>query len=255
MKETIQQKLKDIEREQGIEILLAVESGSRAWGFPSKDSDFDVRFIYRRKRSWYLQLQKTRDTLEFPINDLLDISGWDLDKTLLLLRKTNPSLIEWLRSPIVYYINQEFVDALTALYHAHINERNLIYHYLHMAKGNFRTYLQGDTVKIKKYFYVLRPILACMWIERYHEAPPMEFTKLLELDDLNPDFLSKVGELLRRKMSGEEMDLEPSIPVIYNFIDTQLDYFEKYTETAEINDQIDYAALNQFFLDWTENDA
>ena len=102
MKDTIQKELAQIEQTQNVRILLAVESGSRAWGFASPDSDYDVRFIYVRPKDAYLRLQKHRDVIELPINDALDINGWDLTKTLRLLHKSNPTLFEWGASPIVY---------------------------------------------------------------------------------------------------------------------------------------------------------
>lgn len=78
MRKVIVEELKEIEARENVRILHAVESGSRAWGFASPDSDYDVRFIYVRPREFYLKLERTRDVLEYHINDLLDINGWDL---------------------------------------------------------------------------------------------------------------------------------------------------------------------------------
>lgn len=100
MRKVIIEKLQQIEKQENVRILHAVESGSRAWGFESPDSDFDVRFIYVRPRDYYLKLEQTRDVLEFPINDLLDVNGWDLQKALRLLHRSNPSVFEWFKSPI-----------------------------------------------------------------------------------------------------------------------------------------------------------
>lgn len=99
MRKVIIEKLQQIEKQENVRILHAVESGSRAWGFESPDSDFDVRFIYVRPRDYYLKLEQTRDVLEFPINDLLDVNGWDLQKALRLLHRSNPSVFEWFKSP------------------------------------------------------------------------------------------------------------------------------------------------------------
>lgn len=112
MRKIIIEKLQQIEKQENVRILHAVESGSRAWGFESPDSDFDVRFIYVRPRDYYLKLEQTRDVLEFPINDLLDVNGWDLQKALRLLHRSNPSVFEWFKSPIVYRetaFSQEFI--------------------------------------------------------------------------------------------------------------------------------------------------
>ncbi len=102
MRKKIKEQLRRIEDAENIKILLAVESGSRAWGFASPDSDYDVRFVYIRSLEDYLRLDATRDVIELPIDDVLDINGWDLQKTLRLLHKSNPTLFEWFSSPIVY---------------------------------------------------------------------------------------------------------------------------------------------------------
>ena len=221
----IQKKLPEIEAEHNVKILYAIESGSRAWGFESKDSDYDVRFIYVHNKNWYLNILPKRDVIEYPINDEFDYSGWDLRKTLFLMNKSNPVLFEWLKSPIIYFKDQFAYTVLEQISKDYFSPISSIYHYLHMADGNYRHYLLGDEVKIKKYFYVLRPIMACMWIEINKEAPPMEFEKLLtQISDR--ELLEKINELLRRKKSGIEMGLEPKIPIINNFIEQKLTHFE-----------------------------
>ncbi len=159
MRETILRKLNEIENRENVKILLAVESGSRAWGFASPDSDYDVRFIYVRPREDYLRLEKTRDVIELPIEGELDINGWDLDKTLRLLRASNPTLFEWLSSPIVYR-ETEFARDFQGIMQQYFSSKRGLSHYLSMAGRNYREYLKGEKVKAKKYFYVLRPVLA-----------------------------------------------------------------------------------------------
>ena len=250
MKKKIEQALQEIEKQENIEILYAIESGSRAWGFPSKDSDYDVRFIYRRKIEWYLKLDKRADHLEFPIDKQLDICGWDLDKTLKLLQKSNPVLLEWLNSPIVYSINTQFLTELRKLSEENLNEQRLIYHYLHMADGNYREYLKKEHVRIKKYFYVLRPILACMWIKEYHQRPPVEFEKLLELPNLSSELLKVINELLIRKRLGDELAIEMAIPLLNAFLDQQLQFFTEYVNLLDKSPKIPSTDLNSFFLRW-----
>ena len=157
MKERIIQKLYEIEKEHNIRILLAVESGSRAWGFASPDSDYDVRFIYVRQRDDYLRLNAMRDVIELPISDELDISGWDLQKALRLLYKSNPTLFEWFSSPIVY-IETPFANDFRNIMQDYFSKKKTLYHYISMAEGNYRDYLKGDTVWAKKYF-MYRPVL------------------------------------------------------------------------------------------------
>ncbi|MFC4544848.1 nucleotidyltransferase domain-containing protein [Paenactinomyces guangxiensis] len=224
----ILEELKKIENEEQVRILYACESGSRAWGFPSKDSDYDVRFLYIRPIEWYLSIFEKRDVIERPIHDLLDINGWDLRKALNLFRKSNPPLLEWLQSPIQYYEHGSVPGQLRELLSSAFSPKSCMYHYLNMAKGNFREYLQGEQVKIKKYFYVLRPILGCMWIEKSHTMPPMEFEQLVdELLPANNELRSEITCLLERKKSGDELDLEAKINAINNFIHEKIGHFEK----------------------------
>lgn len=250
MRERIKQALQRIEEQENIEILYAVESGSRAWGFPSKDSDYDVRFLYRREKNWYLKLEKTADHLEFPIDEQLDICGWDLDKTLRLLQKSNPALSEWLYSPIVYQTDSTFIESLRCLSGKELDEQRLIYHYLHMAEGNYREYLKKDQVRIKKYFYVLRPVLACMWIKEYHQRPPVDFEQLLALPSLPSELLRIIDKLLIRKKRGDELDIELAIPEINIFLDEQLQFFSAYVKGLDKKPKIDSEELNAFFLKW-----
>jgi len=224
----IKQELKLLEREEGIRILYACESGSRAWGFPSQDSDYDVRFIYVRPVDWYLSIFEKRDVIERPINDMLDIRGWDLRKTLNLFRKSNPPLMEWLDSPVIYSEACGTAERLRGLSEKAYSPKASIYHYLHMARGNYRTYLQGDVVRIKKYFYVLRPILACEWILRKGSMPPMAFESLVnELLPRGGELDRLIGELLARKKAGDELDDEPRLPAINAYIEEQLASLEQ----------------------------
>ncbi|GAA3411484.1 nucleotidyltransferase domain-containing protein [Paenibacillus hodogayensis] len=224
----IVEQLKRIEEEEDVRILYACESGSRAWGFPSKDSDYDVRFIYIRPVEWYLSIFEKRDVIERPISDKLDINGWDLKKALRLFLKSNPPLLEWLQSPIPYMENGPVAGLIRGIAPRAFSPSSCMHHYLHMAKGNYREYLQGERVKIKKYFYVLRPILACAWIETYGGMPPIEFLTLV--DALVPNGSELKGvilDLLARKMAGDELDYEPRIERINEFLEEKLAYYER----------------------------
>ncbi|MBY9079177.1 nucleotidyltransferase domain-containing protein [Paenibacillus sp. HN-1] len=226
--QVILEELRSIEEEEGVRILYACESGSRAWGFPSKDSDYDVRFIYIRPVDWYLSIFDKRDVIERPISDMLDINGWDLRKALSLFRKSNPPLLEWLQSPIVYKENRLITEQIREISPLTFSPKSCIHHYLHMAKGNYRDYLQGDQVKIKKYFYVLRPILACEWIEKYDAMPPIEFDRLVEeLVAAGSDLRAVIDELLVRKRAGDEMDFEPRINPINEYLEERIAYYER----------------------------
>lgn len=172
--------LAQVEAEHAVKILFACESGSRGWGFASPDSDYDVRFIYTHQPDWYLTVFPGRDVIELPISEVYDVSGWDLRKALGLLRNGNATLVEWLSSPVVYHADPGFLGAIRAAAEQVSRPDRSFHHYLHMAKKNYREYLQGEMVRLKKYLYVLRPLLACIWIEQQRGAVPMRFQDLVD---------------------------------------------------------------------------
>lgn len=229
MFQKIQEVLGEIEASEGVRVLYACESGSRAWGFESSDSDFDVRFIYIHRPEWYLsiELEHKRDVIERPIVDELDVNGWDLRKALALLRRSNPPLLEWLGSPIVYRESAAPADAMRSLALEHYSLPACMYHYLHMARGNFREYLRGQEVWIKKYLYVLRPLLAIRWLERGLGVVPTEFEKLLTRVVDEPETLNVIRDLLHKKRRGLEIDRGPRIDVISSFIESELERLEE----------------------------
>ncbi len=220
MKELIREKLRQIEREEGVRILHAVESGSRAWGFASPDSDWDVRFLYVRPVSHYLRLNAPRDVIERPLNGELDICGWDIQKALRLLAKSNPALFEWNGSPIVYTTTASWLDVRRVIDRC-FAARASLYHYLSMAQGNYREYLKGETVRLKKYFYVIRPILACRWILSRGTPPPMRFSDLMEAE-LPGEIQPLVVALLERKVRMGEIADGPRIDALNRYIEGQL---------------------------------
>lgn len=223
--DTIKERLLEVEKEHKVKILYAVESGSRSWGIESTNSDYDVRFIYVHDKNWYLNILPKKDVIEYPIVDEFDYAGWDLRKTLFLANKSNPVLFEWLKSPIIYYKDNYFYDVMEQLSQEYFSPISSVYHYLHMARGNYRQFLQTDKVKIKKYFYVLRPLMACMWIEKYKESPPVEFEKLLT-QITEKELLDEITDLLKKKKSGIELGLEPRRDRINDFIEKILQHFE-----------------------------
>lgn len=229
IKKHIVNRLDEIEKEHNVVILLAIESGSRAWGFESTDSDYDVRFIYKHPKDWYLSVHPGPDVIEYPIVDEFDYSGWDIKKTLFLMNKSNPVLFEWLRSPIVYRKNNSMFELISETSNKYFSRISSTYHYINMAKRNFKEYLKKDMVRIKKYFYVLRPILACMWMERFNESPPMEFEKLLILISTEKELLEEIQSLLGRKKSGVELGLEKRIDTINMFVENKFKYFDTFS--------------------------
>ena len=252
----IESKLRDLEMTHEIKILYACESGSRAWGFESQDSDYDVRFLYIRPQQWYLSinLDSKRDVIEPSIDQLFDLSGWDLRKALQLYRKSNPSIYEWLFSPIVYSQFTDLVDALRQNAKMYYNPMAAHYHYLGMAKKNFESHLRKEKVKPKKYFYVLRPVLAVAWIERGLGVVPMEFSKLVEAIVEGEEIHKEIQELLQLKRSGSELDTIEPLRAIHHFLETEiqrhLDNKPTYPKPSHDIEELNVLFRNAFEKAW-----
>jgi predicted nucleotidyltransferase len=197
------EQLAAIEEREGVRLLFACESGSRAWGFASPDSDYDVRFLYARPLDWYISVRPGRDVIELPVDGMLDINGWDIRKALGLLRKSNPALLEWLDSPIVYHTAPTPLAPLRALVASAYNPLASVHHYLSMASHQ-KTILvsAGGVVRRKKYFYLLRALFAARWSLDHAGPPPMEFQRLLAGSDASPAVTSEIAELLELKRAG-----------------------------------------------------
>lgn len=252
IKKEILSRLRAAEKEHNVKILYACESGSRAWGFASSDSDYDVRFIYARPEQWYLSfdVEKRRDVIEYPIVDEIDCSGWDVRKALYLFTRTNGALLEWLNSPMVYIEEGKLASNLRQYAPQVINEVALCYHYKHMARDNFREYLQGDKVRLKKYLYVLRPLLAIAYIQKFNEPPPVEFELLVE--KMAPESVRPaIAKLLELKRNATELGLGEPIPEINAFISTEIgrygDLFSGQGRPDLLSRQEVVDRLNDFF--------
>ena len=249
----VQNALAQVEAERDVRVLFACESGSRAWGFASRDSDYDVRFLYVHRRDWYLSVEDRRDVIELPISDELDVSGWELRKALRLLRKSNARLFEWLKSPVVYRCEPVFATEFGALAAEFYSPRSCYAHYLQMAIGHWRNYVRGrEAVSLKKYLYVFRPLLACRWIERAQGQVPMLFAQLVEGVLEESDVRDVLNALIVRKQSGEELSVEPPVEVLSRFIEAELmrlDALNKPDDSAG-----DVEELNGFFRRYALNE-
>ncbi len=220
--------MREIETRENIRILYCAEAGSRAWGVASPDSDYDVRFIYLRPLEYYLRLDKTRDVIEW------------------LLHASNATLFEWNRSPIVYKTTPEW-KKISAVIEHFFQEKAGLYHYLSMAKKNYREYLKGDRVRVKKYFYVLRPVLACRWILEKQTPPPMLFSELANAF-LDGKVASAVNELLRLKMETSELGLAPRIEVINEYLDASIEEIDQRIQAIPSSKNAAWDELNTLFL-------
>ncbi|HMM38391.1 MAG TPA: nucleotidyltransferase domain-containing protein [Desulfovibrio sp.] len=246
IKEEIRRRLAEIEAKEDVRILYACESGSRAWGFASRDSDWDVRFIYAHRNDWYLSIdvEKKRDVIELPISDDLDVNGWDVRKALWLYRKSNPPLLEWIDSPIVYQKRTNFIDRLRMLLADYYTPKTCHYHYISMAKKNYREYLRGENVRLKKYLYVLRPLLAVRWMEQEKCPAPVEFSKLLKCIELY-DAKKEIEKLVERKINGDELDHGKRIDIINQFIESELVRMDSLVPNGPLH--ADVGPLNRLF--------
>jgi predicted nucleotidyltransferase len=236
MHQQIQSKLDAIQRIQGIRILYACESGSRAWGFASDDSDYDVRFIYAHSPEWYVSVHDRDETIDLPIDNDLDFAGWDIRKALRLFHKSNGALIEWLHSPIVYRENPSAMSAWRALIPETVNLRALGSHYLGQSKRVWLTSLQEGSISAKKYLYALRCLLAAQWIVDCKKNPPVPFKDLVANLPLDNSVRDHIEGLLDLKQAGTEGSTMEPDSVLHPFIGTCLE---------EINTTLENIAAHQ----------
>ncbi|SMC87709.1 nucleotidyltransferase domain-containing protein [Pedobacter africanus] len=245
MREIIKLKLDELEQTENIKILYACESGSRAWGFASPDSDFDVRFIYSRNIDQYLSIRDVSDVVGLPVNEVLDIGGWDIKKALKLFLKSNGPLYEWLQSPIVYSENSGLAAELRSLMPRYFSLRAGANHYLSMAYHTLTEDLQAEQVKLKRYFYALRPALACMWVLINKEVPPMEFEPLRTIIK-EQEIQEAIAELMERKQASDEKQLVPPVTILNNWLADQLKWCKQEVSSLPA-DRNDTTELDEVF--------
>jgi predicted nucleotidyltransferase len=246
MKTAILHLLAQLEKEKGIHIRYACESGSRAWGFPSPDSDYDIRFIYLHPRDWYLAVNEGEDNLRLMHNDLLDGNGWDFRKFLRLMHASNASVFEWLNSPIVYLEDKPFTDALKALSALYFQPRKVMYHYLGIATGMLEKEFQETQVKIKKYFYVLRPLLSASWIAANGTPPPIDFHELLPLVKNNLPVYQAIMDLLKQKETALEGEKVQRLQVLDDFVSAEMERCQSIAQLMGKHHP-DWDAINRFY--------
>ena len=256
MRTQIRGKIDDIAREEGVTILLAIESGSRAWGFHSPDSDYDVRFIYAQPIDWHLTVAPGRDVIERPISDDLDISGWDLRKSLGLILKSNAVALEWAQSPIIYTEEPGFREAFLSFARQVLRRQPVMWHYLRLAERQAeRLRDESGAVKLKRYFYVIRPVLALRWLRlRTDRAdPPMDMAALLGGADLPAPVVAEIAALIERKASVKEMGVTAETPEpVDALIAAEIDAARiALGEAAPQPRPSNRAAADAFLRDWT----
>lgn len=226
MREKIIESLRQLEKEKDIKILLAVESGSRAWGFSSSDSDYDVRFIYAHKPDWYLSVFPKKDVIERMIgNHLLDMSGWELRKTLQLLYKSNPNLADWLLTDQIYISEPEFLAEIRDMQSRYYNPIQAMYHFLSIAKKHDEKYLSKNGFTLKRFLYFLRGLLACEYIEAQKTHPPVEFERLVDATVKDQSQKQEIRKIIELKRISKESD---NVIIDENLMNYALILFEKH---------------------------
>lgn len=242
---TILTKLKAIEKENGFRILFAAESGSRAWGLSSTDSDYDIRFIYAYPTSRYLELNEPRATYD-KISKDLDFSGWDIKKTLRLFYNGNMSVYEWLHSPTVYKSSQ-IARFLLKAEEDYFSPKAAVYHYSNFAKKQYTKYVAGkDLALVKKWFYIIRPILSMRCVAKNSSCPPIEFSELFEetKHELPDCIVDTINNLYTLKRSSSETDIV-SVPKYFKeWAQKQIDTFWNVARELDGRKKDDIKELN-----------
>lgn len=246
MKSTILQLLAQIERDKNIRIRYACESGSRAWGFPSPDSDYDIRFIYLHPRDWYLSVNEGGDNIRIMPDELLDGNGWDFRKFLRLMHASNASVFEWLNSPVVYLEDKPFVDELRTLSSGYFQPKKVMHHYLGIATGMLEKEFREAEVKIKKYFYVLRPVLSASWIAGHGSMPPVDFYELLFLIKNNTAVHKAISDLLKQKETALEGEKVPRVALLDDFVLGEMERCLTISRNTEKR-PVTWGAINDFY--------
>ncbi len=240
------EKLKQIEEQEQVTILRAVESGSRAWGIASPDSDYDVRFIYVRRPEDYLRLEPLKDVIEWQLDEVLDINGWDLKKALVQFRKGNATLFEWANSPIVYQTSLIW-DQIYDTAKAYFSKKTAVYHYYGTAAKTFFQDLQEEQVKYKKYFYALRPLMAAQYIEEQGNPPPVLFSELMK-QKFPEELKIEVEKILEVKQISDEGETYPQNPTVQRYLAEEIQRQKQIADQMPDDRNFDWEALNRLFL-------
>ena len=250
MENYINEQLIQIEKKHNVNVLFAVEAGSRAWGIESPESDYDVRFVYIRKKDYYLRLETINDSIVWKadkkLENRLDMTGWDIQKALRLLFISNPSIIEWIHSPITYKSTLKFTG-FRALTEEYFSQSRCLNHYLNTAKLDIRNIAGTDVVKVRKYLYAIRAILNCIYIMKYNAPPVAVFSELIEAA-APKDVVSLIDDLVSKKKSADLCETD-RIEKVDEFLNSYLKKCQEFCKTIEKNKIYTWDSLNDFFLE------
>ncbi|MCL1994339.1 MAG: nucleotidyltransferase domain-containing protein [Spirochaetes bacterium] len=243
----ILQKLHETENAYRVKIPLAIESGSRGWGFASANADYDCRFLYVRQKDWYLSVLERKEFIEYAVDEVFDIRGYDISRALKYIMNSNATIYEWISSNVVYIRDEPTLAKLQTLAADFFNPIPISYHYLNLAKKMFLEVNDADTAKIKKYFYILRPIANLNFIWQYRKMPYMEYDKTLAEIDIKPDVLSAIQELTERKMAAKEHDLIPRFEPLAGYFQEELAKFERQLKEMSHTKNKNYDSVDEVF--------
>ncbi len=236
-----------IEIDHRLSVIYGLESGSRAWGFGSQNSDYDIRFLYVRSVDWYLCIEKRDNILELETANDFDLSGWDLKKALLFLRKSHPVLLEWLRSPIVYVEHSASVQQMREIGKEFFSPRSSLHHYIGWSERTIHRYFQQPNLAAKRYLYAMRPILCCRWIQTVGEQPPLQIQDLITAVDIPIEARLALEDLIKRKRAGHELSLVGRIPVLDHYIHEAIPQIKDFMLTLPKPEYVPFEILNPLF--------
>jgi len=230
MKQKIKQICENIEKEHKIKILFAVENGSRAWEMSSKDSDYDVRFVFVRPIEDYIVINKPKEVIQIAFDkdlnkcnskgSLIDMSGFDIFKYVKLLSDSNPTTIEWITSNVVYYGKQNEVFRKFAL--KNFSSLSLYCHYKSLCRNNYLKYLKkGNEVTYKRYLYAFRGLVNAKWVAHKKSVPLISFLETLKRSKsfIDKEIIEKLSKIIKLKLRGGEKDKIRNIVKLDEYIE------------------------------------
>ena len=247
IKQNILDKLHHVETANDVKIILAIESGSRGWGFAATNADYDCRFIYVHKQEHYLSVFEQKEFIEYELDEVFDIKGYDLKRTLNYIVKSQATINEWLTSNVAYIKNEPVIRRLKALADDFFNPIPISYHYLSLARKMLEEITMEEEAKIKKYFYILRPIANLNYIHQFGKMPFMEYDRTLEATTLMSDIFSAIQELKSQKMSLAEHDKIPQHKLLIDYFKTEIERFENILKKSKHEKNKDYARVDEAF--------
>ena len=248
--------LANLMQQQSCRLLFAGESGSRAWGLQSPDSDYDVRCIYAHPPHWYFSIEDRRETIETVFPDDIDIAGYELRKALRLFSTCNIPINEQILNPVCYGGDPVFLERIRALIPVYFNKNRALHHYTHIVAQQGITQVQGLAVGLHRVFYIIRPLLACEWIDKHGSMPPTEFQKLLDADFLPLPLMHEVIEIMQRKLitvTVDRVSLQLSKDLLYWMTESLTRHQETLRLLPTGQTAVSFEPLNELFRTYITN--